>query len=555
MDAEARSLIGQVLDKGRLKLIDLIGTGSFAAVFLAEDILSPYRGRYAVKCLFKHGLDSRQLATQRREASFLRRLHAHPNIIRLYKTIETPRYLFLVMEYCELDLYDAITQQNGFPEDVVKEVFGQLIDALMYSHERGVYHRDLKPENILISRDYRVKLADFGLATTDEWSTELGCGSVRYMGPECLSTQSPALLSKYGLYVDDSNDHQYNSSSKTRGYCTAANDVWSLGVILTNLLFGKNPWHEASLSDPIFSAYVQHNPNILRQQFNLTPQADAIFRKVFAVDPRQRCSLAELKYMVDHVPAFVMTSSIFDEDDFPIILSTPVEQQQQPQQPPQKLQPYPDQIVPAKRHTLDTDNDSSQSESCSQHHSRQTRQQQRSRPRPRPLVSVSIPVSPSNSDSLAEAARDSGFSSENDTDSDTDSDVDSLVDLRTRSDYTYTQAAEDDDDTPPEVSSDFENDDDDYDDDEGEVSFSPRTPRGAIVSPYVFITPSPNGGGACNVNMQVVDPTGFAAPSPISPAATPTSEDRPPRFFAGNMGLNPLKGLVVGAPGVFAAEA
>ena len=77
--------------------------------------------------------------------------------------------MFLFLEKCSLDLYDAIISRNGFPSPVVKEVFVQLIDALMYCHSKGVYHRDIKPENVLISADFTVKFTDFGLSTTDSW--------------------------------------------------------------------------------------------------------------------------------------------------------------------------------------------------------------------------------------------------------------------------------------------------------------------------------------------------------------------------------------------------
>ncbi|KAI9349990.1 kinase-like domain-containing protein, partial [Zopfochytrium polystomum] len=251
----------------------------------------------AVKRLFKTGLDARQLVLQRQEAELMKAIEPHQNIIRLLATVEDDECLYLIMEYCELDLYEAITQQGGFPDDVVKEVFGQIADAVMHCHASGIYHRDLKPENCLISADYKVKLADFGLATTDPWSTEMGCGSVRYMAPECFDP----------LHHVPEDHGPSRPPPEVFGYSPPANDVWALGVILINLLFGKNPWFEAHKTDAIFSAYCSSNPNILRQQFNLSPQFDAVLRRAFELDPVRRCSVADLKHMVEATTTFVGT--------------------------------------------------------------------------------------------------------------------------------------------------------------------------------------------------------------------------------------------------------
>jgi serine/threonine protein kinase len=155
---------------GTFQLTKLLGKGSFAVVYLAAH--SSSSTSFAVKVLFKHNLTHRQLSLLRQEAALMKSLSDHPNILKLHGTIETDDdYIFLVTEYCEMDFYEALINfyPAGFPEDVVKEIFEQLVDALIYAHSRGIYHRDLKPENILISKNYDVKLADWGLATTDSW--------------------------------------------------------------------------------------------------------------------------------------------------------------------------------------------------------------------------------------------------------------------------------------------------------------------------------------------------------------------------------------------------
>ncbi|TPX75196.1 hypothetical protein CcCBS67573_g03542 [Chytriomyces confervae] len=305
-----------------VRIVSVIGTGSFAHVYLAESLPAasstlPFESeKRAVKRLFKAGLDERQLVLQRQEAEVMKSMDPHPNVIQLLATVEDADCLYLIMEYCELglitsntaDLYEAITQQGGFPEDVVKEVFVQIADAVLHCHNSGWYHRDLKPENCLISTaNYKVKLADFGLTTAEEWSTELGCGSVRYMAPECFERthNTPEGLSPGQPVPPPAKSLPVPPGVLSGGYSPAANDVWALGVILLNLLFGKNPWFEAHMTDAIFSAFAISNPNILRQQFNLTLQFDAILRRVFELDPRRRCSVQDLKLLVESVTHFV----------------------------------------------------------------------------------------------------------------------------------------------------------------------------------------------------------------------------------------------------------
>ncbi|KAJ3411893.1 hypothetical protein HDV05_001528 [Chytridiales sp. JEL 0842] len=194
-----------------------LGIGSFSTVYKATcEIPPPESGLQkgdivAVKCIRKVGLEESVLNSQFREAEVLKRLRGgggggrdggNKGIVELYEVIDTLEYLFLVLEFCETDLYQAITQNNGFPPHVVKHIFTQIADAVAHCHAMGISHRDLKPENILVKsmENYSVRLADFGLATEDEWSTELGCGSVRYMS--YLRNREPVLLKEFGMTVD-----------------------------------------------------------------------------------------------------------------------------------------------------------------------------------------------------------------------------------------------------------------------------------------------------------------------------------------------------------------
>jgi serine/threonine protein kinase len=341
------------LDNGRIQILSELGQGSFAKVYKAflssektpgntlsldtstrlfgtswenpsskisfsqPTPLGQQQQVVAVKVLNKVGLSASQLQAQRNEIKFLKTLSDHPFICKLYKVFETETHVFMVLEICDTDLFDLIVppppppssgqslqqdkskrQQQGLPEPTVRLVFGQLASALAYAHSKGIYHRDLKPENVLILKSpsipnglldpsimgdssVQVKLSDFGLATVSKISKEFGCGSVRYMSPECLESKlSPS------------------------GYSPEMNDVWSLAIILINLLTGKNPWVEPRKGDPNFALYQTEAQSIatLRSQFKLSYELALILSRVFSPDPSRRLSLTQFAEAVYALP-------------------------------------------------------------------------------------------------------------------------------------------------------------------------------------------------------------------------------------------------------------
>ncbi|OUM63143.1 hypothetical protein PIROE2DRAFT_35498, partial [Piromyces sp. E2] len=242
--------------------VDLIGNGSFAAVFIGkrED------GKcFAIKCIPKIDLNDDQLTNQLLEAETLIDLGSHPNILNLHHIIDNKKFLFLVLDLCDIDLYDILTQDycgieknnyGGLAEKDVRFIFNRIADALLYCHKNGVYHRDLKPENILIrfygNNGYDVKLTDFGLCTKNDFSEAFGCGSLRYIPPECINdaVASDFMDEETITFLDHDNTDPFNKyKPREIGYSARANDAWAMGIILINLLFGRNPWFSASLDD------------------------------------------------------------------------------------------------------------------------------------------------------------------------------------------------------------------------------------------------------------------------------------------------------------------
>ena len=259
------TMIGTLV-KDKYLLQKVIGKGSFAIVYLAT-----FRDQeYAVKVM-----ERKDNVSLDRELYLLENMN-HPNITKLVDSHQSQTHLFLVMELCELDLFDFILECKFN----VKKTFFELLDAVIYLHQIGIYHRDLKPENVLIQsvENPVVKLSDFGLSTTSEYSREFGCGSVRYMAPETFAGKS--------------------------AYHCASNDVWSLTIILINMLTGKNPWVEPSMSDKHYRNHMKLQiTDSFKQQFHFSTNFCHILRKVFS-GPESRPSCLQLKEMLMKLDSF-----------------------------------------------------------------------------------------------------------------------------------------------------------------------------------------------------------------------------------------------------------
>ncbi|KAL7423382.1 Serine/threonine protein kinase [Cryptotrichosporon argae] len=284
----ASSSTSVFIDNGNLELVSVIGRGAYGVVFYAYDYAyGPQPIARAVKQLKTAGLDRRQLKFQRREIILHAAASAHPSIIRLDRLVYDEGVTYVVMDYgSEGDLFAMITDRQRYlgDDELVRSVFLQLLDGVEHLHQLGIAHRDIKPENIVCSDNgTRVRLVDFGLATSDAVSSEFGCGSTFYIAPECVGEW----------------DHGRASYDPRRA------DVWSLGIILVNLVCGRNPWRIAAPSDEAFSAFL-HNPAYLRSILPISDACYYIMTRIFTFDPAARCSIAELRHLVLATESFTM---------------------------------------------------------------------------------------------------------------------------------------------------------------------------------------------------------------------------------------------------------
>jgi non-specific serine/threonine protein kinase/serine/threonine-protein kinase len=209
---------------GPYRIIREIGRGGMGTVYLAERADAVYQKRVAIK-LVTRGMDTEMVLRRfRAERQILAELD-HPNIARLLEGGTSDDGLpFFVMEYIEGVAIDEYCTARGLSVEARLDLFRQVCAAVHYAHQRLVVHRDIKPGNILVSADGTPKLLDFGVAKllTPARTGETTAVLFRPMTPEY---SSPEQL--------------------TGGSVTTLADVYSLGVLLYQLLTGKHPYASA----------------------------------------------------------------------------------------------------------------------------------------------------------------------------------------------------------------------------------------------------------------------------------------------------------------------
>lgn len=283
---------GLVLD-GRFETVSPLNHGSFGMVFMAKDLTN---GEFvAIKCLTKKSAsDDMDFAfaidEKSEELACHARLGSHPNIVNLIHSFETDAHVYIVLEFCSRgDLYEAIRTGTGPLEtERVRQFMLQLVDAVAYIHKKGMYHRDIKPENIFLTQAGEMKLGDFGLATSEEWTYETTVGSDRYMSPE-----------------------QYDSAGA--GYSPAQADIWAIGICLLNILFSRNPFTTPTESDPLFLDFSRDKQSLFDVFPTMSQDTYEVIAQCMSLDPRKR-SLSGVREALERLVSF----TTFDEslDDF-----------------------------------------------------------------------------------------------------------------------------------------------------------------------------------------------------------------------------------------------
>ena len=274
---------------GRYEVLKPLGKGAMGVVYLGQD---PRINRTTAIKTFRFGDDLDPDAVAELKTKFFREAESagtlsHPNIVTIYDAGDEQDLAYIAMEYLEGENLDPYTRKNHLlPMMKVVDYAADIADALAYAHGKGIVHRDIKPANIMLLKSGEIKITDFGIAritATSQTQTGIVKGTPYYMSPEQIS----------GKKVD------------------GRSDIFSLGVLLFQLLTGALPFHgqnPAALMHQIMN--VSHpDPKSINPKI-ITPLVKVIDRslekereKRYPHAARMRDHLREIRKMVNAVIA------------------------------------------------------------------------------------------------------------------------------------------------------------------------------------------------------------------------------------------------------------
>lgn len=248
----------------RYQILERIGGGGMAVVYKARCTL--LNRIVAVKVLrHQFAVDEEFVRRFRREAQAAASL-SHPNIVNIYDVGQENDIYFIVMEYVEGEtLKDFIEREAPLEPARAVNITRQIANALYHAHYNKIIHRDIKPHNVLISKDGRIKVADFGIAravtsNTQTFSRNSLVGSVHYFSPE----QAKGKLA------------------------TEQSDLYSLGIVLYEMLTKTLPFDGDSPVSIALKHIQQTVPPATRYNPSVPPGLQAILDKLLAKDQSQR---------------------------------------------------------------------------------------------------------------------------------------------------------------------------------------------------------------------------------------------------------------------------
>jgi serine/threonine-protein kinase len=259
--------VGTVFE-GKYKILNSLGQGGFGAVFLAEDVQS--NGKVVLKVPHLEQLGDPAVYERFRREVAIGKLLNHSDVPMALAISEgDPPYL--VLKYVEGEqLAQVLSEKGRFPVDQAVKLVANLLDALQYCHDRGVYHRDIKPENLMLAPDGHLKILDFGIALMEgaprvTWRGFSGLmGTPEYMAPEQIKGERGA----------------------------AKSDIYAVGCLMYHLLSGSPPF----TGDNPMTVMYQHmtkTPEPLTSIKGLHPGIWAAVRKALRRRKEERYDSAE----------------------------------------------------------------------------------------------------------------------------------------------------------------------------------------------------------------------------------------------------------------------
>lgn len=253
----------------RYELQEILGRGGMAVIYRARDLM--LERPVAVKILREDFSRNPHFQERFRQEARAAANLSHPNIVTVHDFGFDRGQLFLVMEHVPgTDLKTLIHQRGRFSTDDALPLIVQACLGIGYAHRAGLVHCDVKPHNMLVTPDMRLKVTDFGIARAlasiqPGEQTDLVWGSPQYFAPEQAAGAAPS----------------------------PASDVYSIGVILYEMLAGDLPFKGTTASELARQHVVAPLPDIRRKVPGIDPELEQILHKVLSKEPFQRYRTAD----------------------------------------------------------------------------------------------------------------------------------------------------------------------------------------------------------------------------------------------------------------------
>jgi len=269
----------------RYRLDKKLGEGGMAIVYQATDLM--LERTIAVKILRKDFSSSTAFQVRFKEEARAAANLTHPNIVTVHDFGFDQDRLFIVMEYVPgTDLKQIINHSGALPIPLASRLFVQACAGIGYAHRAGLVHCDIKPHNMLITPDNRLKVTDFGIARAlasinhDE-QTEAIWGSPAYFSPEQAAGRAPS----------------------------PASDVYSLGVVLFEILTGQLPFTDPSPQEVALLHRYEAPPSPRSLNPEISPELEEIILKVLSKEASARYRTA------DQLGRIVISFTEFDDNN------------------------------------------------------------------------------------------------------------------------------------------------------------------------------------------------------------------------------------------------
>jgi len=242
-----------------------LGRGKFGNVYLGRE--KQTQAVIALKVIFKRQVEKHDVLKQLREEVEIQARLKHPRVLRLYGYFHDEKRVYLVTELAPNgELFKLLQKEKRFDEPQVARWISQIADALAFLHRYHVVHRDIKPENILLDADNNAKVADFGWSTVTAHKRSTFCGTLDYLAPEMLG---------------ESYDHRV--------------DIWSLGVLMFELLVGKAPFDAPETEET--QQRIRSDEVVFPKDGTVSAEARELLLGLLQKNPERRLSL---QAVLDH---------------------------------------------------------------------------------------------------------------------------------------------------------------------------------------------------------------------------------------------------------------